>query len=763
MKHYRLGWAVILWLALALRLWGLDQHNIWWDEGLTAWAARLPVSDILRWTAHDVHPPLYFLITRGWWLLVGDGAWGLRFPPALAGVLGVALAGGLGRALGGRRAGLLAALFLALSPFAVTWSQELRMYIWAAAAAAGALWAAVAFWHRRSWRAWLAYVLAMALGLWTLYLSVVVLAVTNGAFLVAWWRTGRGRLFLARWIAAQVAAVALFVPWLAYALPRMISWSSAEPFDAGLFVRLYATVLATGAATDLDAWLWPAVAVFLALAAALLALLRCSLDPARAAGLAMLLLGLLLPAALVYGLTALPDRVFYVPRLAPRYFLPLAACFYVLLGVAQSAGLRLRRYNPADCVTVAGIGIVVAVSLAGLAAFYTGRGQTDQYLSLAATLDAHRRPGDAVLLYSDADWPLFAAHHAGPWEKVPSGMTITPESAANLLAPVWAGSEGVWLVTIPNGQQTDPERLAPGWLDARTAAQTTWNYGETSLTLYARTPARAAALHDLAAGDAGAQGSGQPLAGGELLDARLPLDRYLSGDTLHLALTWARSPDGPARLLLTGPAARELALSAWPAAASGPTRQQADWPLLADLHPGRYRLALADATAAVELARFTLVARRPIPSPAAGDATRPLNLRLGEAIRLAGYDLPRTAFRPGETVTLTLYWEALAPVEARYKVFTHLVGTTWNAEGGNFLWGQRDNEPLADRLPTTQWAPGALIADPYRIALHPAAPPGVYTVAIGMYGLVDGARLPMFDADGQALGNAVNLGEITVR
>ncbi len=801
MKRYRLGWAAILWLALALRLWGLDQHNIWWDEGLTAWAARLPVAGILDWTAHDVHPPLYFLITRGWWLLVGDGAWGLRFPPALAGVLGVALAGGLGRALGGRRAGLLSALFLALSPFAVTWSQELRMYIWAAAAAAGALWAAVAFWRRGGWRPWLAYVLAVAAGLWTLYLSVVVLLVTNGAFLLAWWRGGRGRAFLARWIAAQAAAVALFAPWLAYALPRMMSWSSAEPFDAGFFVRLYATVLATGAAADLDVWLWPTVAVFLALTVGLVALLRRPQVPARAAGLVMLFLGLLLPAVLVYGLTALPDRIFYVPRLAPRYFLPLAACFYVLLAVSQSAGLRLRGHNPADCVTsagvpqsaglrlrghnpadcvtsagvpqsaglrpctaaAAGIAVVVAVSLAGLAGLYTGRGQTDQYLSLAATLEAHRRPGDAVLLYSDADWPLFAAHHAGPWVKVPGGMAITPESAANLLAPVWEGGEGLWLVTIPNGQQTDPERLAPGWLDARAAAQTTWDFGETSLTLYARSSARAAAIRDLAPGHALPTSSGRVLAGGELLGASLPLDRYLSGDTLHLALTWARPPDQQARLLLTGPVTREIALPAWPAAATGPTRQQADWPLLADLPPGRYRLALADATTAVELARFTLVGRRPIPSPAAGDAMRPLDVRLGDSIRLAGYDLPRTTFRPGEAVTLTLYWEALEPVQARYKVFTHLVGTTWNAGQGNFLWGQQDNEPLADRLPTTQWAPGALIADPYRIALDPAAPPGVYTVAVGMYGLVDGVRLPVTAADGRALGDAVTLGQITVR
>ncbi len=765
----RLGWTLILWSALMLRLWGLDQHNIWWDEGLTAWAARLPIQGILDWTAHDVHPPLYFLITHGWWQLLGDGAWGLRFLPALAGVLAVVLAAGLARMLGGPRAGLLAGLFLALSPFAVTWSQELRMYIWSALWAAAALWAAVRIWQtdadaghgvtgekKDRLAVWIAYVLSAAAGLWTLYLSAATLVVANLAFLWTWWQRGRGKGLLIRWTMAQVAVIGLFAPWLAYALPRMMSWSSAEPYQPGFFLRLYATVLATGAAADLEAWTWPTVAVLITLALAVFALTFRRKDVVRSTGLVMLLLGLVLPAALVYALTV-PGRAFYVPRLAPRYFLPLAACFYILLGWGLSV-LARRRF-----LGLAGAGIVAGVSLTGLAALYTGRGQTDQYLSLAATLEAHRRPADAVVLYTDADWPLFAAHYPGQWDRVPGGMTISPESVEGLLSPIWEKAEGVWLVVIPNAQQTDPAQLVPAWLAARAAGTATWSYGETSLALFARTAERAAAAYDLAPGFRPPRGSALPVAGGELLAASLPLDRYLVGDILHLALTWARPPQEPARLLLAGPTTREVPLAAPPAVSTGPTRQQVDWPLLADLPAGRYSLALAAAGHTLELARFTLVARRPLLTEAAAEIMQPLDLRLGDSIRLVGYNLPRTTARPGETVALTLYWEALAPIPARYKVFTHLVGTTWNAAQGNFLWGQQDNEPLADRLPTTLWAPGVRVADPYRIRLDPAAPPGVYTLEVGMYGLVDGVRPPVFDGSGRPLGDSVTLAEITVR
>jgi hypothetical protein len=322
----------------------------------------------------------------------------------------------------------------------------------------------------------------------------------------------------------------------------------------------------------------------------------------------------------------------------------------------------------------------------------------------------------------------------------------------------------VWLVTNPNGQQIDPERLVPAWLAAHAAGVFPWPYGETGLTLYAADRERAHTGRDLTAGYAAGPGrEGQPLAGGELLAATLPLDRYLTGDTLHVALLWARPRIGPARLILDGPARRELPLQDWPAASTGPTRQQADWPLLADLPPGRYRLTLADDRRALPIAAFDLVARRRTATAAGIDITHPLDLRLGESIRLLGYDLPRASLGRGETLPLTLYWEAAAAVPGRYKVFTHLVGEVYNAERGNFLWGGQDNEPVGDQLPTTQWTPGEQIRDAYRIRLDPGAPPGKYRLEVGMYGLIDGARLPVTAADGKSRGDTVVLGEIEVR
>jgi len=124
--------------------------------------------------------------------------------------------------------------------------------------------------------------------------------------------------------------------------------------------------------------------------------------------------------------------------------------------------------------------------------------------------------------------------------------------------------------------------------------------------------------------------------------------------------------------------------------------------------------------------------------------------------------LPQTVVEPGGVVELTLYWQAVVPVQTRYKVFTHLLGETYNATTDNFLWGQQDNEPVNGQVPTTMWVPGAITADPYRIPIAADAPPGQYTIEVGMYGLVDGVRLPVL-VDGAAVDDHVILRPVEVR
>ena len=50
-------------LALAVNLNDLGADSFWGEEIFTASFASLPPLEVIRWTAGDIHPPLYYLIS----------------------------------------------------------------------------------------------------------------------------------------------------------------------------------------------------------------------------------------------------------------------------------------------------------------------------------------------------------------------------------------------------------------------------------------------------------------------------------------------------------------------------------------------------------------------------------------------------------------------------------------------------------------------------------------------------------------------------
>ncbi len=112
-----------------LRFYRLDGRSLWLDELITAQVIRFDrlsqVFDYLQFWVDNT--PLTYVQT---WLLRGFGGSeiAIRWPYALAGTLNIPALYFLGRALCRPRVGLLAALLMAILPFAVWYSQEARSY-----------------------------------------------------------------------------------------------------------------------------------------------------------------------------------------------------------------------------------------------------------------------------------------------------------------------------------------------------------------------------------------------------------------------------------------------------------------------------------------------------------------------------------------------------------------------------------------------------------------------------------------------------------
>jgi 4-amino-4-deoxy-L-arabinose transferase-like glycosyltransferase len=253
----------------------------------------------------------------------------------------------------------------------------------------------------------------------------------------------------------------------------------------------------------------------------------------------------------------------------------------------------------------------------------------------------------------------------------------------------------------------------------------------------------------------------QPMPPFTLLGYHLPRDRASAGETIPLTLFW-RADTRPTRddtlRVQFGDALGEpfpLANLQFPTTlwrAGEIVRGQYAVAIPAHAREGMasLRIVLSDGQS-VDLAPFTIEKTdRVFVAPNAQFAQR---ANFGNVIALVGYDVPTLNVKPGETVRVTLYWQARAKMDKSYTVFVHLL------DAAGKVVAQQDAQPLRGARPTPTWVANEYLADAYELVLKPETPSGAYRIEIGWYDAADPAfaRVPVLDDNGVAVSDHVIL------
>ncbi|MBD1846378.1 glycosyltransferase family 39 protein [Cyanobacteria bacterium FACHB-63] len=265
MAHW-LGLITALLIGAVLRFWNLDAKPLWMDEVITAIFSmgrnylEVPVEQFFTVSVLDqffqltpttcaniaqtvsvqsVHPPLFFCWLHQWLQWVpGDWVWRLRSLSAVAGVAAIALSYGLNRVAFSPSAGTIAALVMAVSPFAVYLSQEARHYTIPILFVIVALIGLIRIQQdllqqKRSLKIWIGWSVVNGVGFYVHYFLVLAIAAQFFALLVLqiqlksrqslkfWWQTW-GAIAL-----AGLGMVAICFPWL----PTFISHMTRPETD----------------------------------------------------------------------------------------------------------------------------------------------------------------------------------------------------------------------------------------------------------------------------------------------------------------------------------------------------------------------------------------------------------------------------------------------------------------------------------------------------------------------------------------------------
>jgi mannosyltransferase len=506
---------LVLLVAFALRLYRLGYQSLWYDEAVSLHLATKDLLGLTQHTAGDIHPPLYYCLLHFWIAAAGRSEFSAAFLSVVFGVLLIAGCYRLGADLYDRRVGLLAAFLVAVSPFNLWYSQEIRMYT------LGALLGLVSLYcltklvgltkgdgqgppfsagappgrSGATWRLFIGYVLSAVAGLYTLYYFAFLLIFEN-LFVFGWWVVARRARrqppeLLWRWLLAQVLVVALYLPWLPVALhqaldPPVPPWRGFT--GLGSVIQESWTALSLGQSADPGSLVvWPVLSFMFAV---YLLGMRDAASRDGGSVKSVLLCGYTFAPLLLIYLLSLRTPLYHV-----RYLFTYSPSFYLLLAVGlASLGHSWRLALP--------IGLTVIALACGYSMFrYFSDPQyaTDDHRGAVHYIESRIAPGDAVLINAGYAYPAFLYYYDGAiawrgrltdyqpdgpqegvillqtgsiggdkglgWRDPNSDFYATSEEeTARALEEVFAHHDRVWEYRIYD-TVTDPEGFIREWLD----------------------------------------------------------------------------------------------------------------------------------------------------------------------------------------------------------------------------------------------------------------------------------------------------------
>ncbi len=475
-------------IALAARLLGIVSRPIWYDEAFAILFSEKGPAAMVRGTlavsggaAADVHPLGYYTLLWLWMRLFGESLIAVRLLSILAGLGVVAIAILLGRELFRPATAVAAGALVALAPFQVHYSQEIRMYSWLA------LWLLLAtycYWRgsrSRSWLWWLGFSVFSALAQYMQNLAAFYLVA-----LALWPVFRREWRLLVRVGVAGLLAVLLYLPWLVH-LPAQFArvdqsyWVSRPEAYRLLTLLLFFVTNLPLPASELAAGL---MITMLLIAIALVQTVRAiRLREMEAEGGVWLLYLSFFPPVLLFLFSQ------WKPVYLERALLPSGAVFCIWLAWALFQAKTPRALSIfAACLIVIGFAM-------GLYVHVTDRGGIyGPFQAVMQNLDSRRVPGDVIVhstklsmlpsVYFDRHLPqTYLADHPGspmdtlaPATQQALGLPAQPD-----LQTAVAGAERVWYIIFDESVKeyadagyTEPPDIA--WLRAHYSSmqEQTW-------------------------------------------------------------------------------------------------------------------------------------------------------------------------------------------------------------------------------------------------------------------------------------------------
>jgi mannosyltransferase len=776
---------IITLVALAMRLQNLGVQSLWVDEAMSVVFSSKPLPELMQLlVTEDIHPPLYPVFLHYWMNLAGNSEYAARLPSAIMGALLIPLIYLVGRRLESladpearpavSRVGLVAAVLAASSAFYIGYSQEARNYMAVTLAGLLSSYLLLLALAGRSRRLWIAYGIATLAALYTHYTAALLLLSQAGFVLLV--RKPYGDAWK-RWILATLAVGVGFLPWLGFSIAQIqrISdyWPGTLRLDAAIRTSLLQFVV--GGGSGLQGLLLPAVLGIGLLFFGVLALVLGSSRRNFSQPAFFLLLYMLVPAALIFGVA------YFRPKFDPRYLLVITPAFYLTLAWGIAAMLRPATQPERNILLRVLLPILGIAALTGTVAVSTvygeptkvmhvgdGSGASSEYgdyRALVSYLESKAEPGDAVVLMMNTYHPyVYYGKKDIPW--YPLEPFDDTDGAIILLNRISEQHKRLWFI-LWQKDWVDPADYVMHVMDTQSReVGLDESFGGLGLRLFQLIPGQPFSYYpkvdhkqEALFGDSrlefwGWNASADSAAGGDSIQYDLhwrPNNKIAADYKMVLSLVdadrhvWARTDEIMATALYPS--------SRWRVQEIVHDRHKLAVP--PGTPPGSYQveLRLYDPATMKEIpaARWSgaglgtsinlgSVSVKPTPEnafPAAGQSPMASwDLAAGDRMELIGAQMDRVSAKAGEPVEVTLHWRAPRQPLAAYIVRLALLDEKGNPTGEQLL-------PLVQGYPAYRWRSGEGVISKHWYTLPVDQPSGKYGLAAAVLPLDDRDRTPI--------------------
>lgn len=210
--------SIIIFLGFLLRLYGVTDQSIWFDEALSIYYSQVPLSDVLGLRSNT--PPLYYLLLHFWLQIMGNSEFSTRLLSLFFGTIGIFSIYILGSLIFNKITGIYSALLLAVSPIHIYYSQEIRTYALFFLLTLLSMYFYVKLKEGFSKGSVVGYIVFSVLLIYShLYGVFILLAQNIDQFIIHNFKQLRK---FKSWILLQLVIIILYIPWLIQ-LPEIIA------------------------------------------------------------------------------------------------------------------------------------------------------------------------------------------------------------------------------------------------------------------------------------------------------------------------------------------------------------------------------------------------------------------------------------------------------------------------------------------------------------------------------------------------------------